>query len=76
MFIVVAVFQVSSMKMNVYSVGLMLIYLTCLNVGNLEAVEEPLVFVPLLVRNKEHTLPYFLKLFEELDYPKDRIILW
>ena len=69
-------FQVSSMKMNVYSVGLMLIYLTCLNVGNLEAAEEPLVFVPLLIRNKEHTLPYFLKLFEELDYPKDRMILW
>ena len=76
MFIVVAVFQVSSMKMNVYSVSLMLIYLTCLNVGNLEAAEEPLVFVPLLIRSKEHTLPYFLKLFEELDYPKDRIILW
>jgi collagen beta-1,O-galactosyltransferase len=54
----------------------MLIYLTSLKIRIHAANEEPLVFVPLLIRNKEHTLPYFLKLFEELDYPKDRMVLW
>ena len=44
----------------------MLIDLT-LNIRIHAAAEEPLVL---------HTLPYFLKLFEELDYPKDRMILW
>jgi len=38
--------------------------------------EDPTVFVTLLVRNKAHTLPYFLKLFEGLDYPKERMALW
>ncbi|XP_050432465.1 glycosyltransferase 25 family member [Adelges cooleyi] len=36
----------------------------------------PTVFVAILVRNKAHTLPYFLSAFESLDYPKDRIHLW
>ena len=34
------------------------------------------VFVTLLVRDKEHTLPYFLHLLERLEYSKDRMILW
>ena len=38
--------------------------------------EDPTVLVTLFVRNKAHTLPYFLKLFEELDYPKERMALW
>jgi len=38
--------------------------------------EDATVLVTLLVRNKAHTLPYFLKLFEELDYPKYRMALW
>lgn len=38
--------------------------------------DDPTVLVTLLVRNKAHTLPYFLKLFEELDYPKSRLTLW
>lgn len=38
--------------------------------------EDPTVLVTLLIRNKAHTLPYFLRLFEELDYPKDRMVLW
>lgn len=38
--------------------------------------DDPTVLVTLLVRNKAHTLPYFLKLFEELDYPKNRLTLW
>jgi collagen beta-1,O-galactosyltransferase len=34
------------------------------------------VVIALLIRNKAHTLPYFLTLLERLDYPKDRISLW
>jgi len=43
-----------------------------------EAEEEilPSVFIVLLIRNKAHTLPYFLNLLEKLDYPKHRIALW
>ncbi|PSN54543.1 Glycosyltransferase 25 family member [Blattella germanica] len=38
--------------------------------------KDPTVVIALLVRNKAHTLPYFLTLLERLDYPKDRISLW
>lgn len=34
------------------------------------------VVISVLVRNKAHTLPYFLTCLERLDYPKDRILLW
>lgn len=34
------------------------------------------VFVAVLVRNKAHTLPYFLSALESQDYPKDRMHLW
>lgn len=37
--------------------------------------KQPSVFVSVLVRNKAHTLPYFLTLLENLAYPKNRIIL-
>ncbi|KAI5734308.1 hypothetical protein M8J77_004941 [Diaphorina citri] len=40
------------------------------------ALKKPSVFVAILVRNKAHTLPYFLTLFERLNYPKDRMYLW
>lgn len=33
------------------------------------------VLISVLVRNKEHTLPFFLTYLERLDYPKDRISL-
>ena len=36
----------------------------------------PTVMVVLLVRNKAHTLPHFLALFERLKYPKDRMGLF
>lgn len=36
----------------------------------------PRVLIATLVRNKAHTLPYFLTLLEDLDYPKDRIAFW
>ncbi|XP_046681820.1 glycosyltransferase 25 family member [Homalodisca vitripennis] len=34
------------------------------------------VVIAILVRNKAHTLPYFLTCLERLDYPKDRLTLW
>ncbi|XP_054290734.1 glycosyltransferase 25 family member-like [Macrosteles quadrilineatus] len=34
------------------------------------------IVISILVRNKAHTLPYFLTCLERLDYPKDRIMLW
>lgn len=36
----------------------------------------PTVVIATLVRNKAHTLPWFLGLIEKLDYPKSRIALW
>lgn len=36
----------------------------------------PTVFIPLLARNKAHSLPTFLAYLENLNYPKDRITLW
>lgn len=36
----------------------------------------PTVVVGLLVRNKAHTLPYFLHYLENLDYPKERMTIW
>ncbi|XP_059143528.1 glycosyltransferase 25 family member-like [Physella acuta] len=36
----------------------------------------PTVVIATLVRNKEHSLPWFLGLVEKLDYPKSRIALW
>lgn len=36
---------------------------------------RPTIRVVLLARNKEHFLPYFLTLFEALDYPKQRMSL-
>lgn len=39
-------------------------------------LKEPTVAVVLLARNKEHTLPYFLTLFEQVNYPKKRMALY
>lgn len=36
----------------------------------------PTVGISVLVRNKGHTLPYFLTCINNLDYPKDRLYLW
>ncbi|XP_055855692.1 glycosyltransferase 25 family member [Episyrphus balteatus] len=36
----------------------------------------PTVLIATLIRNKEHTLPYFLTYLQNLSYPKDRIALW
>lgn len=40
------------------------------------AYKPPTVLVSILVRNKQHTLPYFLSHFEDLNYPKNRMSLW
>lgn len=36
----------------------------------------PSVMVAILLRNKAHTLPFFLNYIQNLDYPKERIRLW
>lgn len=39
-------------------------------------LKNPTVLITILVRNKAHTLPYFLTFLEQLTYPKERIHLW
>lgn len=39
-------------------------------------MSEPIVFVAILAKQKEVMLPDWLKMVEEWDYPKDRIILY
>ena len=39
-------------------------------------VLEPRIFLPILARNVEHSLPNWLGYLEKLDYPKNRIYLW
>lgn len=38
--------------------------------------KKPTILIGILVRNKAHTLPYFLSFLENLEYPKNRISLW
>ncbi|KAJ8924786.1 hypothetical protein NQ315_000939 [Exocentrus adspersus] len=38
--------------------------------------KKPTILISILVRNKAHTLPYFLSNLERLNYPKSRIALW
>ena len=39
-------------------------------------VREPSVFLPIIARNVEHSLPNWLGYIEKLDYPKKRIFVW
>ncbi|XP_024871369.1 glycosyltransferase 25 family member-like, partial [Temnothorax curvispinosus] len=55
----------------VYSVVGLVLLATCNAIS-----KEPTVLIGVLVRNKAHTLPYFLSLLERQDYPKKRISLW
>lgn len=41
-----------------------------------ERFKKPTVLIAILIRNKAHTLPYFLSLLEQQNYPKSRIKLW
>ncbi|KAJ2954043.1 hypothetical protein O0L34_g2256 [Tuta absoluta] len=36
----------------------------------------PTIGISVLIRNKEHSLPYFFSCLENLDYPKDRMYIW
>lgn len=60
-------------KMKFYSVLFTLIISVTCDVNNLK---RPTIAVTILIRNKAHTLPYFLSQFERLNYPKNRISLW
>ena len=40
------------------------------------ALLAPRVFVALICRNAEHSLPYFLGTIERLNYPKERLAIW
>lgn len=42
----------------------------------IEIERTPTIFVPILIRNKAHAIPYFFSYFENLDYPKEKISLW
>ena len=46
------------------------------DVSSLENDDLPTVLVTTLVRNKEHSLPYFLGCLENLDYPTDKITVF
>jgi collagen beta-1,O-galactosyltransferase len=39
-------------------------------------LSDPTVMVAVLIRNKAHTLPWFLYYLENLEYPKQRMRLW
>jgi len=47
-----------------------------LRVTHRQWMREPTVMVAILVRNKAHTLPWFLYYLQNIDYPKQRIRLW
>ena len=47
-----------------------------LRVAQRQWMREPTVMVAVLVRNKAHTLPWFLHYLQNLDYPKQRVRLW
>lgn len=71
------VFQV---RVNMGGIRALLLLLVCLVAfGDEESARSPTypkIMICVLVRNKAHTLPYFLGQLEELDYPKDRLHLF
>ncbi|KAL7646435.1 UNVERIFIED_CONTAM: hypothetical protein RMT77_003348 [Armadillidium vulgare] len=53
------------------------LYLSCFKTTAAAYSKKPKsVLAVILARNKEHTLPYFLTLFSQLNYPKERISLF
>jgi len=62
--------------MNILSLASTLLASVCLCGSNDSDVKAPSVFISILVRNKAHTLPYFLSLLDNINYPKDRITLY
>jgi len=47
-----------------------------ISVGMGSDLKPPSVFISVMVRNKEHALPYFLSSLYKQSYPKNRIILY
>ena len=45
------------------------------NESRFEGYLPPTICVALFVRNKEHSLPYFLEAFHNLNYPKQRLAI-
>lgn len=66
----------SQITSAIYILVLLLCDLRVPEAANQKQIKDPTMTVVLLARNKEHTLPYFLTLFERLDYPKDRMSLF
>lgn len=74
------------MRQNIFKLKfctLILLFCVCLQYHQSKCVSNtekdtlmPSVFFAILVRNKEHALPYFFGYLERLDYPRDRISLW
>lgn len=60
-------------KMKLLKKIIILFIITC---NSYAEDKHPTILVSILVRNKAHTLPYFLSNFESLNYPKDRMSLW
>ena len=50
--------------------------LNCYLVETNDGYKEPTIFLAIFARNKETSLPYFLTLLQDQDYPKNRIKLW
>lgn len=64
------------MKLIVFFVCVTLISSTVFFEISGENLKKPRILITILVRNKAHTLPYFLSCLEQLIYPKERIHLW
>nr|XP_033329451.1 glycosyltransferase 25 family member [Megalopta genalis] len=60
---------------SVNNVLISFIFIVAFSITCCEDLKKPTVLISILVRNKAHTLPYFLTFLEQLNYPKDRIHL-
>ncbi|XP_031358217.1 glycosyltransferase 25 family member-like, partial [Photinus pyralis] len=57
-------------------VFLFLFMFSCYEISLSSELKQPTIVIAILIRNKAHTLPYFLSLIENINYPKSRISLW
>ncbi|KXJ78978.1 glycosyltransferase 25 family member [Aedes albopictus] len=60
----------------VSSVSFLVLLAVIITVQGSIMYQSPKVLIVTLIRNKEHTLPYFFSYLEDQEYPKDRISLW
>ncbi|XP_034938620.1 glycosyltransferase 25 family member [Chelonus insularis] len=63
-------------KLQIFSIFFIFLSCTINHSTSRDNLKEPTIFIAVLVRNKAHTLPYFLTFLERLEYPKHRISLW